>query len=215
MRKDVDLDGTINAADITAANAVTGGYHALGRGVLSAGGPGGAVGNRRGYAGYEYAPELEGTGAAGRHLYHVRHRVYDADVGRWTKRDPLGYVDGMGLYEYVKGMVVVATDPDGRVLLIACCAIAYVEGSRAISAGRSDKYAHCYATCLLSNLCTLQIAAWCASLKEFKDIIIDRDPWRDSLEDMIANSRCAGSGPGLLQIIAATRCGKCCSKFYN
>ena len=113
VRKDVNLDGVADADDITQANAVTGGNHALGRGVLSAGGPGGAVGNRRGYAGYEYAPELEGTGAAGRHLYHVRFRVYDADVGRWTRRDPLGYVDGMGLYEYVRSIPVNNVDPFG------------------------------------------------------------------------------------------------------
>jgi len=35
-------------------------------------------------------------------MYHVRNRVYDAENGRWTRRDPLGYVDGMGLYEYCR-----------------------------------------------------------------------------------------------------------------
>lgn len=114
VRKDVNLDGVEDSDDVDQGNAVTGGNHALGRGVLSAGGPGGAVGNRRGYAGYEYAPELEGAGAAGRHLYHVRNRVYDADVGRWTRRDPLGYVDGMGLYEYVSTQPVSFADPDGQ-----------------------------------------------------------------------------------------------------
>ena len=113
VRKDVNLDGVEDSDDVDQGNAVTGGNHTLGRGVLSAGGVGGAVSNRRGYAGYEYAPELEGTGAAGRHLYHVRNRVYDADVGRWTRRDPLGYVDGMGLYEYVGGMAVIGRDPNG------------------------------------------------------------------------------------------------------
>ncbi|MBK9189401.1 MAG: hypothetical protein IPM33_10650 [Phycisphaerales bacterium] len=33
-------------------------------------------------------------------------------MGRWTRRDPLGYVDGMGLCEYV-GMAVIGRDPNG------------------------------------------------------------------------------------------------------
>ena len=132
VRKDVNLDGVEDSDDVDQGNAVTGGNHALGRGVLSAGGPGGAVGNRRGYAGYEYAPELEGTGAAGRHLYHVRNRVYDADVGRWTRRDPLGYVDGMGLYEYVKSHSIKSTDPYG--LLSKRCG----NGGNAISGWPDD-----------------------------------------------------------------------------
>ncbi|MFN7022053.1 MAG: RHS repeat-associated core domain-containing protein [Phycisphaerales bacterium] len=69
-----------------------------------------AVASRRGYAGYEYDPTFEG---AGRHLYHVRHRVYDADIGRWTRRDPLGYVDGMSLYQYVRSNPLAARDPIG------------------------------------------------------------------------------------------------------
>ncbi len=80
-RRDADLDGDVDAADVTHANSITGGYQTLGRGVLSSGGAGGgAVSNRRGYAGYEYDPTFEGSGAGGHHLYHVRHRVYDADL---------------------------------------------------------------------------------------------------------------------------------------
>jgi RHS repeat-associated protein len=63
--------------------------------------------NRRGYAGYEDAFELAGS------KYHVRHRVLDAELGRWTRRDPLGYVDGMGLYEYVHSQALGRTDPSG------------------------------------------------------------------------------------------------------
>ncbi|WP_225931807.1 RHS repeat-associated core domain-containing protein [Leptolyngbya sp. 7M] len=66
--------------------------------------------SRKGYAGYEHDPTFEG---AGRNLYHVRHRVYDADVGRWTRRDPLGYVDGMSLYEYVMSNPLLYADPLG------------------------------------------------------------------------------------------------------
>jgi RHS repeat-associated protein len=63
------------------------------------------VSNRTGYAGYQWDQTL---GA-----YHVRYRVYLPDIGRWTRRDPLGYVDGMGLYEYVQSLAVLQTDPLG------------------------------------------------------------------------------------------------------
>jgi RHS repeat-associated protein len=71
--------------------------------------------NRIGYAGYQfdYAAAYNGSDERGG-MYHVRHRVYVPESGRWTRRDPLGYVDGMGLYEYVKNTPIRSSDPDGR-----------------------------------------------------------------------------------------------------
>jgi RHS repeat-associated protein len=63
------------------------------------------VASRTGYAGYQWDRTL---GA-----YHVRYRVYLPDIGRWTRRDPLGYVDGMGLYEYCAGIPHAETDSLG------------------------------------------------------------------------------------------------------
>jgi len=114
VRQDANLDGAIGAADVTHANSITGGYQTLGRGILSSS----AVANRKGYAGYEYDPTFEG---AGRHLYHVRHRVYDADIGRWTRRDPLGYVDGMSLSEYVQSQPIVGIDSEGLAMAVSAC----------------------------------------------------------------------------------------------
>ena len=57
------------------------------------------------FCGYRFDPESG--------LYHVRHRVYHPTLGRWLQRDPLGYVDGMGLYEYCQGGPGSATDPSG------------------------------------------------------------------------------------------------------
>jgi len=46
-------------------------------------------------------------------LYYYRNRYYSPDLGRFMQRDPMGYVDGMGLYEFVGGRVTVAVDPMG------------------------------------------------------------------------------------------------------
>ncbi len=57
------------------------------------------------YCGYRFDPE---TG-----LYHVRHRVLHPTLGRWVQRDPIGYADGMSLYEHVGSRPVGRTDPGG------------------------------------------------------------------------------------------------------
>lgn len=106
--KDINMDGSVSAADLTAAAAVTGGYHTEGRGVLSAE----EVGIRKGNAGYEIDPILTGSDTIA-FLHHVRHRVLSSYTGRWNRRDPLGYVDGMGLYGYVQGDAIALTDSMG------------------------------------------------------------------------------------------------------
>ena len=57
------------------------------------------------YCGYRRDPE---TG-----LYHVRYRPYHSTLGQWLSRDPNGYRDGNGLYEYVSSMPVIGMDPFG------------------------------------------------------------------------------------------------------
>lgn len=99
--------GTPDNADVTAF------YDAWNNADAPIDGVGGYSGIRAGYAGYQWDPSGN--------IYHVRHRVYRTDLGRWTRRDPLGYVDGMGLYEYVRGMSVVGVDPMGLALVDGCC----------------------------------------------------------------------------------------------
>jgi RHS repeat-associated protein len=57
------------------------------------------------YCGYRYDPESG--------LYQVRYRYYHPTLGRWTARDKIGYVDGMSLYEYVRGSPKQSIDPTG------------------------------------------------------------------------------------------------------
>lgn len=106
VRKDAELDGDVDFNDTYHAVGIASGYQTLGRGVMTSSG----VESRRGYAGYEYDPTF---GGAGRHLSHVRHRVYDAEIGRWTRRDPSGYTDSMSLYEYVRSQPMQWTDSSG------------------------------------------------------------------------------------------------------
>ena len=68
------------------------------------------VGNEILFCGYRFDPES--------HLYHVRRRMYHPTLGRWLQRDPLGYVDGMGLYEYCASLPIRAFDPLGLADLI-------------------------------------------------------------------------------------------------
>ncbi len=101
VRYDFDLDGDIDDVDeaLAASNVADAGWNVLSDPDLNA--------NRVGYAGYQHDYNLG--------LNHVRNRVYSAELGRWTRRDPLGYIDGpiLNLYIYTSGMPSLATDPEG------------------------------------------------------------------------------------------------------
>ena len=57
------------------------------------------------YCGYRFDPETQ--------LYYVRNRTYNAVLGRWIQRDPVGYAGGINLYEYVGGMACSLMDGSG------------------------------------------------------------------------------------------------------
>jgi RHS repeat-associated protein len=88
VRKDVNLDGTVDVLDYLDALDLNGGLSTQGWSILS--NP--KWNNRKGYAGYEGDTVLAGT------KWHVRHRVLESELGRWMRRDPLGYVDGVSVY---------------------------------------------------------------------------------------------------------------------
>ena len=101
VRGDLNLDGNVDSTDKTAAiNAKPIG---LGWGKLS------DVGNRRGYAGYEFDSILAYN------VWHVRHRVLNSDLGRWMTKDPAGFVDGINLYQYGVNAPVDSIDPLGLI----------------------------------------------------------------------------------------------------
>jgi len=103
VRKDANLDGVVNSSDVTHANSITGGYQTLGRLVLTSTG----VENILGYAGYVYDAKLAGA------KWHVRNRVFSADLGIWLTRDLWGYVITANLYEYAPSLPQSWVDPFG------------------------------------------------------------------------------------------------------
>jgi RHS repeat-associated protein len=103
IRGDLDLDGDVDAADKTAALANAGtitGWKDL---------TSNAVGNFKGYAGYEFDDTVQ------RHwsTWHVRHRVLVSNLGCWSQRDPKGFIDGPSLYSYATTQPVIHLDPTG------------------------------------------------------------------------------------------------------
>jgi RHS repeat-associated protein len=103
VEADLDRNGVINQLDYDISIADDG--KSSSGGVGEAGLFSRGVRNSIGYCGYVYN---EDSG-----LYTVRFRTYSPTLGRWLERDPLGYVDGIGLYQYVRGGAVMAVDPWG------------------------------------------------------------------------------------------------------
>jgi len=97
---DYNRDGSVDSADLLFLTTNWGAAESPGR--LS------VTDNTIGFAGYVFNAEFDDAG-----VYTVRYRPYEPELGRWLSRDPLGYVDGMGLYEYVRGRPRRHTDPRG------------------------------------------------------------------------------------------------------
>ena len=96
---DLNRDGVVDSADL-----------AMLLGDFQAAQPDGAlsrpnVDNPIGWDGYVFDRESG--------LYTVRFRTYEMGLGRWIERDPVGYVDGMTLFQYVRSAPSFSSDPFG------------------------------------------------------------------------------------------------------
>jgi|GEM_PF-2689364 len=107
-RYDLNRDGVIDSVDgdlLLAHHGV--GLPALPAGHISTPTHAGGPGNPVGYTGHLFDPDPD-LG-----LYLARHRWYSPAQGRWISRDPIGYLDGINLYQYVGSDPISHTDPLG------------------------------------------------------------------------------------------------------
>jgi RHS repeat-associated protein len=61
--------------------------------------------------------ELDNLDGNALKVYYYRARSYDPLYGRFLQRDPVGYVDGMNLYEYVQSYPTMKRDPTGMIMM--------------------------------------------------------------------------------------------------
>jgi RHS repeat-associated protein len=98
-RHDRDFSGAFSAAETE--NRTHNGVNELLERDQGTGGPDNPIG----WDGYVFNAETR--------LYTVRYRTYEPVLGRWMQRDPLEYLPGAALYEFVNGRPLRWRDPMG------------------------------------------------------------------------------------------------------
>ena len=56
--------------------------------------------------------------------YYVRARIYEPAISRWLSSDPIGFGDGLNLYQYALSNPLIYSDPSG---LCVCCKVTKFE----------------------------------------------------------------------------------------
>ncbi|MCK6456826.1 MAG: RHS repeat-associated core domain-containing protein [Phycisphaerae bacterium] len=73
-------------------------------------------------------------------LYHFKYRTYNPIWGRWNQQDPLGYVDGVNLYEYVRSNPISILDVLGLSWILG------LHSDPGYSGGQDPKDGHAWIT---------------------------------------------------------------------
>ncbi len=145
------------------------------------------------------------------------------------------YNDGMSLYEYANSNSILYFDTYGEstegmtaIFTILRCGMPYFTAAHIKYGDRSDKFRHCWVSCMIARDCGKVISLLGGLTKETRDLIAAgiqdknmRDAAIDSLADMVANQvglDCAGPETWLAGVGWITRwfrqsCECCCKRF--
>jgi len=88
-------------------------------------------------------------------LVYNRNRYLDPRTGRWSQRDPAGYVDGMSLYQYATLSPVATRDPSGM-------------QDATQPATKPEAAQECYCCCA-QDVTAVKLAQWPPPLKGWED----------------------------------------------
>jgi len=118
-------------------------------------------------------------------LHQNYFRDYEASIGRYVQRDPIGLDGGINVFGYVGGRPIGFVDPEGKnaaaaivIWIVSCAAWAQDKATNEsfsdsinpeLPPGK-DKKRHCYASCLITQcMLGLPAAPTIGTLKEALD----------------------------------------------
>ena len=111
--------------------------------------------------------------------YYYRARYYDASLGRFLGRDPIGYEGSLWmLYSYTDENPLLRLDPSGNLwgyvgaglmAVVAACAKPQHDWAHERYGGKSDKWKHCWVSCRIAKSCGAAFSDFAGLGKEVRD----------------------------------------------
>ncbi|MFC1601808.1 RHS repeat-associated core domain-containing protein, partial [Candidatus Sumerlaeota bacterium] len=168
-------------------------------------------------------------------LYYFNARWYDPFTGRFISKGPMR-PDKEHPYVLCRGNPISFVDVDGNVApavgalivfggILWRCVLPYYAAAQIKYGMKSDRFLHCWTSCMISRDCGSLISIWAGLGKEAKDLILEKYPGLNKLDELrkdmksnLAGIDCAGFETHVPLVGWATRwfrqsCKCCCEEY--